>query len=910
MAKVFISYSRKDTEFAKKLTGELQKSDLDFWIDWEGIPPTVDWMKEIEKGIEEADAFVAIVSAEWISSKICKDELDLAIKNGKRLIPVVPFEITWDDVPAELSHLNYIFFREGDEFDTAINNLLIAIQTDYDWVETHRRLQVKALEWERNHKDNGFLLRGKDLQGAELQLATNSSKEPLPTELQRGYVFESRKATDRQRRITTSISIAGIIILAVLAVYAFIQAGIARTQLVRSENLRLVAEANTALSDPLGNPETAALLGLKALRNEYYPAGDTVLVDSISRLYTMQIFHEQSQINSVAVSPDGKISATAGDDGIIHFWDTATGQEKTEIKNGNPINAIAFSPDGMSIAMTDINGITKVVNVETKEELLEYRGTNRILLSITFSPDGKSLLANGSEDNTIGLWDIASGEEVLALGARATILSVAISPDGNYFFIGETDSYMTILDIRAGEYIGEVNSITGNAITSISVSSDGTLVATGSYKDATIWDVKTQEAILSLEHPDWVNGVAISPNGKYLVTGGGDFIARIWDIKTGEQSRALVGHTDIVTSVAYSPDGSQVLTGSKDNTTRLWNADVNYNQRIFNTRTDAVWDVAFSPDGKSIVTGSHDPNDHNYKIWDLETGRQIGSLAGDTAFSSSISYSNDGNFILTSNVDGSVRIWDAKTMRRKTTLIPVTNGAAYDAAFSSDGKYVITGSSNNVALAAVFDAKTGEQLLPLQHTDLVTSVLFTPDGKFAFTACEDKMIRKWDMETGEVVLTTSYASYFVQAMAISNDGKYILIGAEKGGAAGLIDVNTGELVKEFLHNNDSGIYAVTFSPDGKYALTGSFDRTARLWDIESGDLIRTFKHKDYVNAVSFSPDGKLILTGTDDGSAYIFDTSYRDTLDFVCSLLHRELTEDEIQTYEVKDESPVCRKAE
>jgi hypothetical protein len=377
MAKVFVSYSRKDIDFAKRLTGELQKSELDFWIDWEGIPPTVDWWREIEKGIEEADVFIFLISPDSAKSKICGQEIDTAVKNGKRIIPIVVREINWEDTPPQLGHLNYIFFSRDDDFDVAVKKLMTAIQTDYEWLATHRRLQVKALEWERNNKETSFLLRGKDLQDAELQFATNSSKEPHPTELQHEYVFESRKATDRQRRITTIISVAGIIILAVLAVYAFIQAGIAKTQLVRSENLRLIAEANTVLTDPLGNPETAALLGLMALRNEYYPSGDTVLVDSISRLYTTHIFHEQSQVNSVAFSPDGKTSATAGDDGIIHLWDTATGQEKTGIKNDYPINAIAFSPDGMSIAMTDINGITKVVNVETKEEVHHSRAEER-----------------------------------------------------------------------------------------------------------------------------------------------------------------------------------------------------------------------------------------------------------------------------------------------------------------------------------------------------------------------------------------------------------------------------------------------------------------------------------------------------------------------------------------------------
>ena len=85
MARIFVSYSRKNKDFCRQLTDELQKRDLDFWVDWEGIPPTVDWMKEIEKGIEEADTFLAIVSTDWILSKVCLDELNVAVKNGKRV---------------------------------------------------------------------------------------------------------------------------------------------------------------------------------------------------------------------------------------------------------------------------------------------------------------------------------------------------------------------------------------------------------------------------------------------------------------------------------------------------------------------------------------------------------------------------------------------------------------------------------------------------------------------------------------------------------------------------------------------------------------------------------------------------------------------------------------------------------
>lgn len=217
MARIFISYSRKNIDFVKRLTDALGERDLDFWVDWEGIPPTVDWMKEIQKSIEEADTFLFVISPDSITSKVCRDELEIAVKNGKRLVPVVATEIKWDDVPSELSRLNYIFFRESDDYDSALEKLFTALDTDYDWVKAHRRLQVKALEWERSDRDAGFLLRGRDLEDAERQLSVNAAKDPAPTELQREYVLKSRQATDRQRRIT----------MGVLAFIALVMTGIA-----------------------------------------------------------------------------------------------------------------------------------------------------------------------------------------------------------------------------------------------------------------------------------------------------------------------------------------------------------------------------------------------------------------------------------------------------------------------------------------------------------------------------------------------------------------------------------------------------------------------------------------------------------------------------------------------------------
>ena len=205
MARIFVSYSRKNKDFCRQLTDELKTRDLDFWVDWEGIPPTVEWMKEIEKGIEEADTFIAVVSNDWIASPVCIEELNIAVKNGKRLIPVVPYDIVWNDVPADLAKLNFIFFTENFDFTQQLDKLFTALDTDYDWLKTHRRLQVKALEWERANKENGFLLHGRDLDEAEQQISINARKDPNPTDIQREYVLKSRQSATRQRRITTAV---------------------------------------------------------------------------------------------------------------------------------------------------------------------------------------------------------------------------------------------------------------------------------------------------------------------------------------------------------------------------------------------------------------------------------------------------------------------------------------------------------------------------------------------------------------------------------------------------------------------------------------------------------------------------------------------------------------------------------
>jgi len=191
MSHIFISYSRKDIGFAQKIVEALAANNLDTWIDWKSIPKGEDWEQEIYRGIEEADAFLFLISQDSVASEMCNKEIAHASDNGKRILPIVIRDTDRNIIHPEINKRNWVFCRDGqDDFDKAIEEIRKTIHTDYEWLKYHTELQVKALRWEQK-KDNSRLLRGEELDGAEQQLTGSGRKEPQPTDLQRQFVLTS-----------------------------------------------------------------------------------------------------------------------------------------------------------------------------------------------------------------------------------------------------------------------------------------------------------------------------------------------------------------------------------------------------------------------------------------------------------------------------------------------------------------------------------------------------------------------------------------------------------------------------------------------------------------------------------------------------------------------------------------------
>lgn len=266
MSDVFISYSRKDGEFAKRLTNAFKRSERDVWIDWEDIPRGADWLQEIFSGIEAADAFVFIVSQHSLTSEICNDELAYARKHNKRIVPLIRqeikneaeqyvkaqwFDATWQKLAqenwAEIGHLNWIFFDNDEKFDSEFEALIETIETDLVHVKLHTRFLVRARDWEIGGNNPSFLLTGDEIDSAETWLADSADKSPEATELHREYITASRERDLSEKRRLRNLRNTSIV-AAVVGVLAIILTIVSALSAVNASNRSATAEvaANNA----------------------------------------------------------------------------------------------------------------------------------------------------------------------------------------------------------------------------------------------------------------------------------------------------------------------------------------------------------------------------------------------------------------------------------------------------------------------------------------------------------------------------------------------------------------------------------------------------------------------------------------------------------------------------------------
>jgi WD40 repeat protein len=374
-------------------------------------------------------------------------------------------------------------------------------------------------------------------------------------------------------------------------------------------------------------------------------------------------------------------------------------------------------------------------------------------------------------------------------------------------------------------------------------------------------------------YPGGVPGVAYSPDGRWIASMGAQQEVKLWDASSGELVRIFLGADEFSSSVAFSLDGN-TLAAAFVTQVILW--DTTSGEKIATLSGESVGttigynlgvgQISFSPDGKYLATANMDGTP---TIWDLDTYRKVMSLVAETLPPKGIEYSPNGRFLATGGDEGIVRVWDAKQGTELLTLN--LGGIIHRVSFSPDGAYLAAASEDGSI--KVWDAVTGEIVSTPSRQSGMYDVAFLADGRLA-TAGQDGTTRVWDSLSGQQLLVLAGPTSTVISVAGSPDGERIATGAYDGSLR-IWDAAPGrELIT--IQEHDDIVWDVEYSPDGKRIASVSMDGTARFWDADSGQLLMTLikgsNPTDGVTSLAFSPDGKQIATGGFDGTVTLWDS--------------------------------------
>ncbi len=889
---VFVSYAHEDRDFVVRLYEALRERRRTAWVDWKGIPPSAEWMAEIENAILSAQAYVFVVSPRSASSPTCVEEAGIASRHNKKVIPVVAEEVDPMQLPPVVAARQWIDAQPIHDFAAVVDTLVSTIDTDLEWVRTHTRLLQQAVRWSAD-SERTSLLEGRELEDAEAWLDAAGVHETQPTPEQLAFIAASRwSAALAQARGHYERS------------FELSRAG--RRQAAAAHLLRAVE-----LAPPGGAPdEYPASEGSPRWAEDAWTAYRYL---DAERGRLRGRLHSPAPVSCVAVDAAAGLAVVGCMTGSVELWELA---ECAKVRSLSGVEgaatAVGLSP-AREIVAAGADGSLFAWAVDGGAPRSLFRSAGNPVTAMAFAPDGRQ--AFGLRDGQLVLLDAADGELQRSRRHSGSITSVS--------FDAATGTVTTASGRpAAGEWLGEGTASAWNPADgservllfgtiedspiAVALSSDaGAALRSLAGGAVELFSGSPQERRL-LAHPETVRAVAFSPGSETAFTGCDDGTVRTWDVAQGKEQGAFDGHLGPVTCLVPSDDGTILLSGSLDTSVAVWdlarpparaevaggasavavsaNHEIAVGDRdgvihVLNRRAGGpeaatlrrpgpIFSLSMSPDGGTVLSGHEDGG---VGVWDVTSGRRAASLADHDGIVWDLAYNSDATLAASASEDGTLRLWDASTWTLRTVFTG-HEGTVFGAAFTPDGRHLVScGGDGTARLWSVAD---GNEIRRLGRAETqLACVAVAPDGASVAASGEDGTVRIWAIDGGTAPSERAVKAHDRPArrVAISPDGR-LLLTASFDASVKCWELETLHEVGTFTRHTDS-VYDVAFGPDGR-AYSAGMDGAVWVWDIESGEPIGSYGvPSQSMSSMALSADGTTLAAGSLDGDVYVWNTS-------------------------------------
>jgi WD40 repeat protein len=683
------------------------------------------------------------------------------------------------------------------------------------------------------------------------------------------------------------------------------------SQSLHSAYLAHIADLQTAQ----GNATNGLLISLAALPNEennkpYIPEAEQQLYHAtIQPREHRGLFGHQFAVENSIFSPNGQYLLTLARDQIARLWEVRTGKLLYTFNHGSGINnkflmQANFSSNNQWLVTTAGDRNARVWDINSGEQLALLTQRGDIITHAIFSPDNQYVIT-GSHNKTVRIWQFSSERAVSTLNHwQAAVVNLAFSLDGDYLLVGEANGQVNILDTNQYETIltlpstapiqAQIShdsqflinliypSIIGiweltsrqavhilaadSEVLQLQLLSDTDKIAV-LYADNTIkiWSLSTGTLQNSFSLPYNINNISISKDDYWLLTTVGDERALLWNFATQKLLAVLADHDDTVNHAHFSPNGNYIATASQDKSAKLWNFNHDRQLIAFAQRPAKTIYAQFSPNLYYLAT-AHD--DGMVYLWHDKT--QIAELKGHKGRVNFLAFSNDSEYLLSAGDDKTVRLWRVISGRQVAIFTEHDSPVNY-VAFNFNENRILSVDDSYVYLRDAANHDVIKKFTGKLHNTIIKAE-FEPRGRYIALA-ENNIISLWDAQNGNNLAELVGHENAITHFSFSADGNY-LASSSYDKTARIWDLRSKLQKVTILLGHTNVVTYTAFSHDNKYLATVGYDKTARLWSVDSGEEIQVFgEHQDMVMYVMFSPDGRRLLTMDYSNTAHLWDIS-------------------------------------